>query len=152
RDRVFELAIGIGAHAPLACRLICAPVPRAVAQAQRRRVREAARQKGQGTPSQRRRRRCDWTLLVTTAPVEQLPTTAVGPAYGIRWQVELLFKVAKRRGAQLEHTLSTNPHRVQCEFYAKLIAWLLFLHLWALIRCPEGGRLSLNKAWARGRT
>jgi hypothetical protein len=147
RDRAFELAVAVGAREQVPCRLVCVPVPASVANARRRRVRADARRRGQ-TPSQQRLRRCDWTLLVTNARAEQLPTTSVATVYRVRWQVELAFKLAKS-DAGLERTYSGKGHRVLCEFYAKLIALLLFQRLMALVPMARAQRLSYPKAWRR---
>ena len=51
-----------------------------------------------------------------------------------RWQIELLFKLWKQHG-QIDEWRTTNPFRVLCELYAKLIAmviqhWILLVSCW----------------------
>ena len=66
--------------------------------------------------------------------------------YGVRWQIELAFKLCKSE-AQLETTRATEPHRVECEFYAKLITVLLFNRLSGLAAALVGEPLSPTKLW-----
>ena len=120
---LFECDVLVGPP-QVPARLIAAPTPRAQAGERRRRVRHNARKHGR-TPTQKSLRLCDWTLLLTNAPAPQLPTSTAWEVYCVRWQVELAFKLYKSEW-QLDQTKATEKHRVQCEFYAKLIAVLLF--------------------------
>lgn len=145
RDRTFEIAVLLGAQHRLPVRLICVPVPPPVANQRRRRAREDARRQGR-TPKKHLLRRLNWTLLVTNAPLQRLPTSTVDTVYRVRWQVELAFKLAKSE-AGLERTNATKPQRVLCEFYAKLIALLWFHRLMGVL--PESPRHSYPKVWRR---
>lgn len=142
---LFEMAVDFGPAREVAARLVLAPVPPAVAAQRRRKARAAARTKGR-TPTRRTLQRCDWTLLLTNAPAAQLPTSTVLEVYRVRWQVELSFKLFKS-DAQLETTLATEAHRVECEFYAKLIALLLFNRLSGVATEVVGATLSPVKLW-----
>lgn len=146
---LFEIKIVFGPHQEVAARLIIAPVPPAVAATRRRKVREAARTQGR-TPTQRTLNRCDWTLLLTNARPQQLPTTTVGAVYSVRWQVELVFKLFKS-DAHLETTLAREPHRAAGEFYAKLIALVLFNRVSGLVAQIAGATISPTKLWRRMR-
>src|SRR5262249_53515635 len=64
--------------------------------------------------------------------------------------VELAFKLFKS-DAKLETTLGTEKHRVQCEFYAKLIALLLFNRLCGVVQSLAGDKISAAKLWRRMR-
>jgi hypothetical protein len=65
-----------------------------------------------------------WTLYVTNLPSEKLAATGAIILGNTRWQIECLFKLWKQDG-QLGTRRSQDPHRVWCEFYAKLLACLL---------------------------
>jgi hypothetical protein len=121
--QLFEIEVVFGPKHEVRTRLIIAPVPKEVAHARRRRAREAARKQGR-TPTKTTLNRCDWTLLLTNANAEQLPTSTVLEVYGVRWQVELVFKLFKS-DAKLETTNAREKNRVKCELYAKLTATLL---------------------------
>lgn len=142
---LFEIELCFGPQREVAARLIAAPVPTQVAAQRRRKAREAARTQGR-TPTQRSLQRCAWTLLLTNASTAQLPTSTVLAVYGVRWQIELAFKLCKSE-AQLETTRATEPHRVECEFYAKLITVLLFNRLSGLAAALVGEPLSPTKLW-----
>jgi hypothetical protein len=141
----FEVHVLLGATRNLPCRLICRRVPPDVANKRRRRAHQAAQRKGR-TPKQEYLNRLEWTLLVTNAPPELIPTSTAEAVYRVRWQIELTFKLAKSE-AGLDKTNSQKPERVLCELYAKLIALVLFERLVALIPRTMDYTISLTKAW-----
>jgi len=145
----FEVWVFLGATQKLPCRLICTRVPPEVANKRRRRAHKAAQRRGR-TPKQKYLKRLDWTLLVTNAPPELIPTTTVETVYRVRWQIELTFKLAKSE-AGLDKTNSQKPQRVLCELYAKLIALVLFERLVALISRTTDSTITISptKAWRR---
>jgi hypothetical protein len=61
----FEIAVLLGPKQQLPCRLLCSPVPPAVANARRRRAKRNAQKKGR-TLSQRTLARLSWSLFITT--------------------------------------------------------------------------------------
>ena len=146
---LFEIDVVFGPHREVTARLIIAPVPPPVVAERRRKLREAARKQGR-TPTRKTLHRCAWTLLLTNANAEQLPTSTVLAVYRVRWQVELAFKLFKS-DAKLETTLGSEKHRVQCEFYAKLIALLLFNRISGLVAGLAGEKISPAKLWRRMR-
>lgn len=147
--QLYEIPVVFGPKQEVSARLIIAPVPKEVAAQRRRKAREAARTQGR-TPKQTTLRRCDWTLLLTNASQAQLPTSTVLAVYRVRWQVELAFKLFKS-DAKLETTLATEKYRVECEFYAKLIALLLFNRISGLVEELVGEKISPTKLWRRMR-
>lgn len=146
---LFEIAVVFGPEQGVTARLIIAPVPKKVANARRRRARQAALKQGR-TPAQTTLNRCDWTLLLTNASKEQLPTSTALEVYCVRWQVELVFKLFKS-DAKLETTNATEENRVKCEFYAKLIALLLFNRVSQLVEELAAEPISAVKLWRRMR-
>jgi hypothetical protein len=147
--QLFEIEVVFGPKLEVAARLIIAPVPAAVTAERRRRTRLAASKQGR-TPTQRTLNRCSWTLLLSNASPEQLPTTTTLVVYGVRWQVELAFKLFKS-DAKLETSLGSEKHRVECEFYAKLIALLFFNRVSGLVENFAGEKISPPKLWRRMR-
>jgi hypothetical protein len=145
RQGSFEIEVLLGPKQQLACRLLCSPVPPAVANARRRRAKKNAQKKGR-TPSKRMLARLSWSLFITNAAPEALPTTMIESVYRVRWQVELAFKLAKSQ-AGLAHSTSEKPERVLCELYAKLLAWWFFARLRQLI--PGAAQISWPKGWRR---
>jgi hypothetical protein len=142
-----QVVLGQG-DARVACRLIAAAVPEAVAAERRRKLRRKAQNQGR-TSTQSTLFRQGYTLFVTTAPPEQIPTRAVSEVYRVRWQVELLFKLAKSEAGLTSFT-SKKAERVLCEFYAVLIALLWVARLRALLSVAVD-EVSLVKVWRRWR-
>lgn len=147
--QLFEIEVVFGPRQEVLTRLILAPVPAAVAAERRRRTRHAAHKQGR-VPTQKTLNRCCWTLLLTNAPPKQLPTSTVLAVYGVRWQVELAFKLFKS-DAKLETSLGSEKNRVECEFYAKLIALLFFNRISGLLEGLSGEKISPAKLWRRMR-
>ena len=102
---------------------------------------ESMRTQGR-TPSDKALQLAGWLLLVTNAPAEKLPSSMMSYLYRMRWQVELIFRQTKSV-LRLDKTESEDPHRIQCEIWARLIsAVLLFLwhahasaHCWLRHQC-----------------
>ena len=121
-DRV-DMPILLGSRHKLACRLLAVRVPQQIAAQRRRKLKKDARRKGQ-TVSKSRLALADWTMLITNVPAKLLALNEAFVLYGVRWQIELLFKLWKSIG-QLDESRSNNPWRILCELYAKLLAMLI---------------------------
>jgi hypothetical protein len=141
-QRPLDLSIRLGSR-QLACRLIALPVSPQQVGKRRKRLREIARKRQQPI-SQRALALAGWTLYVTNIPVEKLATSEAAVLGGTRWQIECLFKLWKSDG-QLANSRSRDPHRVWCEFYAKLLACLI-QHWITLVGCWQRLDRSLHQA------
>jgi hypothetical protein len=138
-----DLPVRLGQQHQLACRLIAQRVSPEQAVITRRKLKRAARKRGQ-TLSQKRLALADWVLYVTNVPVALLTTNEALVLTRVRWQIELLFKLWKSVG-RLAHSRSAHPWRVLCEVYAKLIA--VILQHWITVSCCWANPLrSLTKA------
>lgn len=129
----FEVAIELGKQHKIRARLLGQRVPPEVAQERRRKLKRAAKKQGV-TLSAQRLQLCEWTLLVTNAPVDLISYEEAFVLQRIRWQIELLFKLWKSAG-KIDKSRSLNPWRQLCELYAKLIAmvlqqWLFAITIW----------------------
>lgn len=147
--QLFEIEVVFGPQQEVRTRLILEPVPEKVAAERRRKAHHAAHKQGR-TPAQTTLNRCSWTLLLSNASPEKLPTSVAREVYRVRWQVELVFKLFKS-DAKLETSLASENHRVECEFYAKLIALLLFNRISGLVETAAGAKISPTKLWRRMR-
>lgn len=132
-EAVRDIPIQLGERQRLACRLIAVRVPPEVAAERRRKLRRAAKVKGQAVSAERLAL-AGWTLLVTNAPVEKLNAAEALVVAAVRWQMELLFKLWKSQG-QLGISRSGQAWRQLCEIYAKLLGqliqhWLLLMGCW----------------------
>lgn len=108
-----------------------------------RRAAATAKRKGR-TLSQAAETRCSWEVLVTNVPEEVLNAEEAWVLYGLRWQIELLFKLWKSHGG-LDTSRGSEPERVMAELYAKFIA-LLVQHWLLLAGCWQHADRSLVKA------
>src|SRR5581483_8592040 len=75
-----------------------------------------------------------WTIIVTNVPVRMLTHEQAFALLHARWQIELLFKLWKQ-DALVDEWTGTQPWRILCEVYAKLLAmvvqhWVLLLACW----------------------
>lgn len=142
-DAPLDMDVTIGARHRLAVRLLAVPVPRAVADQRRRRLREAWRDKGR-TPSTRILALAAWTVVITTVPTTMLTLPEALVLLRARWQIELLFKLWKSHG-QVATWRTQQPWRILCEVYAKLLA-MVVLHWVLLVTCWHHPNRSLRKA------
>jgi hypothetical protein len=138
-----ELAVTLGERQRLASRLLAVRVPQDVADARRRRLRKAARDKGRQV-SGTRLALAAWTIFVTNVPTERLTLREALVLGRMRWQIELLFKLWKSQG-HVDESRSTKPWRILCEVYAKLLA-MLVQHWVFLVSCWAYPDRSLTKA------
>ena len=138
-----DVAVRVGQRPALAARLIAGRVPPAVAQTRRRQLRAAARREGQ-TPSRARLALADWTLALTNVPAERLSGAEVLVLLGVRWQIELVFKLWKQAG-RFTQWQSTKRAAILCELYAKLLG-LVVQHWLTLVGTGPPPTRSLAKA------
>lgn len=143
RTTTVEADILLGASARLPARVLAARVPKAVADARRRKLRAAAKREGKAPPTATLAL-AGWTVYVTNLPAARLSLAEAVVLGRARWQIELLFKLWKSDG-HLDESRSADPWRVLCEVYAKLIA-LLIQHWILLVGCWEHPTRSLTQA------
>lgn len=136
----------VGSKERIPVRVIAFRVPQEVADRRRRRLREYARKKGV-TPKRETLLLAGWTILLTNGPEEMLSPKEALVMAGVRWQVEILFRVWRTR-ARIDEWRSRNPWRILCEIYAKLIGQVM-LH-WMLLtewhRFPDRSLFKAAKA------
>ena len=118
------LRIGSKVKTPL--RFVAWRLPEAVAAERRRKAKEKAKKDGRRpTPPAARLALLDWAIFITNVPAEQLSVEQLVLVYRLRWQIELIFKLWKSR-AKLKQIGPHRVERVRCQFYARLIALVLF--------------------------
>ena len=128
-----EMHVLVGARERLPMRLLLVRVPKEVADERREDLRRDA-QRRQQPISEETLWLADWTILITDVPAKRLRFEEALVLLRERWQMELLYKLWKAEGS-LDAWRSSNPWRVLCEFYAKLIGallqhWLIVLFAW----------------------
>jgi hypothetical protein len=128
-----ELRVLVGAKERLPMRLLLLRVPKEVGDQRREDLLRDAQRRGQ-TISEQTLRLADWTILITDVPAKHLRFEEALVLLRERWQMELLYKLWKQE-AQIDEWRTSNPWRVLCELYAKLIGallqhWLIVLFAW----------------------
>src|SRR5256714_6438110 len=128
-----QLPVLVGATRRLPMRLLLLKVPKEVGDQRRKDLLVDAQRRGQSI-SQETLRLADWTILLTDVPSKRLRFEEALVLLRERWQMELLYKLWKSDGL-LDEWRSSNPWRILCEVYAKLIAlliqhWLIVLFAW----------------------
>jgi hypothetical protein len=82
-------------------------------------------------------------LFITNVPSEWLATDQVRRTYGLRWQIELIFKTWKSH-LQINKVKSVRTQRFQCELMARFI-WILLN--WQVYRITQRCMNSKCSIW-----
>lgn len=138
-----DTTVYLGQNQQLSCRLVAERVPPAVVRQRHERIHETARQ-NQKPISPQALEMAHWTIYLTNVPPTLLTPDEVFILGRYRWQIELLFKLWKR-DLQIDKWRTTNPYRILCELYGKLIAAIV-THWFLLVGCWHNARRSLQQA------
>ncbi len=130
-----EMYVRVGVAEQLPARLLVWQLPDGARAKRRAKMTANARDNGR-MPTAESLAGCDWNILITNVAPEKLSLDECFILYGVRWQIELLFKLWKTHG-KLGHSRSEKPHRILCEVYAKLLGvvvqhWVVLTGLWQL--------------------
>jgi Transposase DDE domain len=132
--KVVDQMVLLGRDQRLSCRLIAWRVPEEQANRRRHKLRQLALRKRGQEPSAERMAWCDWSILVTSLPVEMLTISEAIILYRSRWQIELLFK--RWKSQDLVDVLSGSTDvRQMVRVWARLLAalvqhWLVVATSW----------------------
>jgi hypothetical protein len=113
-------------------RLVIQTVPEQVKNKRLRKINEANRKKGR-TTSQETKILQGFNLYISNAPEEQLAKEHFRALYGIRWQVELVFKNWKSN-FKLDQVSGMKEERIKCMLYAKLLFTFISMKIIYLAR------------------
>lgn len=139
-----DQSILLGLKDRLPCRLIAWRVPPEQANRRRQKLREDMKRKHGKEPSAERLAWCDWSILVTSVPLELLTPTEAVVLYRARWQIELLFKRWKSQGLVAALT-GTTDLRTMVSVWSRLLACVV--QHWLLVATSWGdARISWDKA------
>lgn len=125
-----QYTVVIGKDAQLPCRLIIYPVDRDTYEKRMRKTAKQATSYGHKV-SEAFKCKAQLTLYITNVPEDKLPAPAIKKTYGLRWQIELFFKIWKSQ-ANIDHAKEMKLHRFECQLIAKLL-WLI-IH-WKIFQC-----------------
>ena len=128
-----EMQVKVGRAEQVSARLLLWKVPQEQAARRRAKMKENAQNQGR-QPTQKNLALCDWNLMITNIEIGKLSLEEAYVLYGVRWQIELMFKLWKTHG-RLGHSRSQKPERILCELYVKLLGvllqhWLCLVGLW----------------------
>jgi hypothetical protein len=113
-------------------RLVIQTVPEPVKNKRLRKLNEANRKKGR-TTSQETKVLQGFNLHISNAPEELLVKEHFRTLYGIRWQVELIFKNWKSN-FKLDSVSGMKEERIKCMLYAKLLFTFISMKIIYLAR------------------
>lgn len=134
RGPFVDAPILLGNEQRLACRLIAWRLPKEQADRRRQKLRQEMRSRKGTEPSAERLAWCDWTILVTSVPVELLTAQEAAVLYRARWQVELLFKRWKSQDLVAALRGATVVRQMVCVWSRLLAAllqhWLIVASVW----------------------
>ena len=114
-----DVALRLGKRAKLPVRVVAVPLPRAVANARRRKARENRDKRCR--PTQEHLQLLGWEIFVTNVPSQIWPPEVVGQVYGLRWRIETIFK-AWKSNFHLADLPAGSAHQVQAVLYARLLS------------------------------
>jgi DDE family transposase len=137
-----ELLVEVGANKLVSnVRLLAERVPAEVAALRQERIRAYADDHGKPI-NPLVWELAHWTIVLTNVPVCKLSFEQALALLRARWQVELLFKLWKESGL-LDDWQASDPWRILCEVYAKLLA-MVVQHWFVLLSCWDDPHRSLS--------
>lgn len=131
--------VSIGKDAQLPCRLIVYPVDQRTYEKRLRTTTKQTKSYGYEV-SDNFKCRARLTLYITNVPEDKLSAAEIKKTYGLRWQIELFFKIWKSQG-NIDKVKEMKLHRFECQLIAKLV-WLI-IH-WKIF-CYLGDHLKQNQ-------
>ena len=140
---VVDRWIHIGSEAHLKCRLIAWRVPQEIANRRRQKLIEKTRSKSGRAPTAESLAACDWELLVTNVPEDQLSVKEAIVLYRSRWQIELLFKRWKSI-CLIDELDGRDAVVTMARFWARLCTALI--QHWLTVAAAWSGTLHLSFA------
>jgi hypothetical protein len=147
-----ELCVLVGKKAAVPMRMVIYNLPDDVAAEKVRKVRKERKRNGSKSIKAETLIRARLTIMITNISSEVLQTDSLYELYGVRWQIELMFKVWKSI-AGIDKVKKVKAERLLCYIHARLLlivmVWQFYwsLNRWWYARCMA--RLSPYKAAKR---
>lgn len=113
-------------------RVFIEKVPQSVQEQRLKKLQEQAK-KQQWNLSDLRIKLCAYNLYITNASEQQLPDTLIRLIYGIRWQIEIIFKIWKSI-LEIDQVKPMNIFRFESMLYGRLMLILISNQLQALFK------------------
>ena len=119
-----ELEVFLGKNEKIKSRLVIAPVPQSISEDRLKKAGQGGKRKMGGYQlSKEYRLKSHYNIFVTNVPVEILPLAEVIKSYGLRWQIELVFK-AWKSNLHFDKVKAVKKERLECQLLARVI-WIL---------------------------
>ena len=112
----------VGSKVKIPCRLVVSTVDDSTYDKRLRKTTKMAKSKGYNV-SEEYKSKARLNVFITNVPEEWIPAEKVKSVYGLRWQIELIFKVWKSQ-AKINNLKEMKIHRFECQLLGKII-WLL---------------------------
>ena len=145
-----ELRCYLGRQQRLAVRVLYYHLRPDVVAERRRKAHQSARNRGTMC-AQHSLDSLEWLFFITNAPGALLSLDQVAEVYRVRWQIELVFKVWKSE-MQVAYFGAWRVERILTQFYARLLALLLFHRLLEAYPQSHDHELSMIQAYQLLRT
>ncbi|MBM3212237.1 IS4 family transposase [Candidatus Poribacteria bacterium] len=116
----------------LQIRLIAEMVPKETANKRRYKAKKTAKKKGR-KPTKKHLYMQNWSLYITNAGVDKLPTKAISIVYRLRWYIEIVFKAWKSYNG-LDQVRGEREERIECFIYGRLIMAVIMTFLFGSIK------------------
>lgn len=127
-----DMQVLLGATAQVPCRLVLEKLPQDVADQIRRKL-STDKQKKIKQLSAERLLFCDVNAYITNLSQSQLPADTMRAVYGIRWQIEILFKTWKSF-FRIDQTRNIGPYQFQCCLYGALIRIVISSRIFQILK------------------
>lgn len=124
------------------CRIIIELLPEEIKNQRIRKRYQTARRKGRNV-SKRARERDGLNIYITNVEQDIIPSQFIRPIYGIRWQIEMIFKVWKSVG-QIHKIKKMSIYRFEFYLYSKIIFLVINWHITTLINRFSIKRKGIN--------
>jgi len=96
------------------------------------RRRSKAKKKGR-KPTKKHLYLQNWSMYITNAGEDKLPTKAVSTVYRLRWYIEIVFKSWKSYHG-LDQVRGEREERIECFIYGRLIMMVIMTFLFGSIK------------------
>lgn len=133
----------VGSKVKLPCRLVVSLVNDSTYNKRLRKTTKMAKSYGHNV-SKEYKSKARLNMFITNVPEEWIPAEQIKSTYGLRWQIELIFKVWKSQ-AKISSIKEMKIHRFECQLLGKII-WLLInwkIYCW-LLRNPNRKHLGIG--------
>ncbi len=131
-NQIKSMQVYLGDKEMFPVRLIIEKVPKKIADEKRRKLKTDKQIKRKNL-SQERLAFCDMNVYITNTDEQQLPAEKVKQCYGLRWQIEIIFKAWKSI-FHLDHVKPMRIERFECLHYGRLILIILSTNLFQYFR------------------